>query len=154
MNFDDAFQQLIGNEGGYVNNPKDPGGETKYGISKRGYPNEDIVDMTLARAKVIYLLDYWTPAGCEMVIDDLRFDLFDMAVNQGVKTAIRALQMVIGVTQDGIIGPDTLAAIYACHGNLIARFNGARLLHYTVLPGWEQFGRGWANRIANNLLKA
>lgn len=153
--FDDAFERTLGHEGGYVNNPSDPGGETKYGISKRAYPAEDIAGLTIERAKAIYLRDYWGPAGCDAVPPSIKADLFDMAVNAGVRQAVKALQLAAGVTQDGIIGPQTLQALGQFPGGvLVARFNGARLAHLASLPTWPAFGRGWAHRIALNLLAA
>lgn len=155
MDFDAAFERLIGHEGGYVNHPADPGGETKFGITKRSYPGEDIKGMTLARAKTIYGRDYWGPAGCDSVPDGLKFDLFDMAVNAGVKAAVRCLQNSAGETADGILGPRTLQAVSSMpQSRLIARFNGWRLEHMASLPQWPAFGRGWARRIASNLKEA
>lgn len=152
MNFDSAFELLIGHEGGYVNNPADPGGETRFGISKRSYPGEDIKTVTLARAKTIYLRDFWAPAGCDGVPAAVRFDLFDMAVNSGVRAAVKCLQGAAGCTQDGVLGPKTLQAVGALDGaQLAARFNGARLQFMTDLPTWASFGKGWARRIASNL---
>jgi lysozyme family protein len=152
MDFDQAFERLIGHEGGYVNNPKDPGGETKYGISRRSYPAEDIANLTLERAKAIYLRDYWGPAGCDAVPDGLKFDVFDAAVNSGVTTAIRLLQGAAGVAQDGIVGPLTLQALNSVPApRLVARFNGFRLAFMAATPQWDTFGRGWARRIADNL---
>ncbi len=97
MNFDQAFERLIGHEGGYVNHPADPGGATKYGISRRSYPGEDIKGMTLARAKEIYARDYWGAAACDALPDGIKFDVFDMAVNSGVSAAIRLVQRAAGV---------------------------------------------------------
>lgn len=155
MNFDQAFERLIGHEGGYVDHPNDPGGETKFGISKRSYPGEDIKNMTLDRAKFLYRRDYWGPAGCDAVPDAARFDLFDMAVNSGVKPAVKMLQKAVGETQDGILGPRTLQAVSSMPpARLCARFNGARLEFMTSLPSWATFGRGWARRIAANLMEA
>ena len=77
MNFDVAFEKLIGHEGGYVNDARDPGGETQYGISKRAYPDEDIAGLTLERAKQIYRRDYWDAVQAEYLPDAVRFDLFD-----------------------------------------------------------------------------
>lgn len=155
MNFDEAFERLIGHEGGYVNHPSDPGGETKFGISRRAYPSEDIAGMTLDRAKLIYRRDYWGPAGCDAVPEAVRFDLFDMAVNAGVKTAIKAMQRAVGETDDGIIGPRTLQAISSMPApRLIARFNGERLERLAGDVNWPAFGRGWARRIAANLKEA
>lgn len=152
MNFDAAFERLIGHEGGYVNHPADPGGETKYGISKRSYPGEDIKGMTLDRAKEIYLRDFWGPSGCDALPPVVRFDVFDMAVNSGVRAAIRCLQGAVGETVDGVLGPRTLQAVQSMPpARLSARFNGARLEFMAGLPSWPAFGRGWARRIAENL---
>ena len=78
--FDNAFDRVIGHEGGYVNNSKDPGGETKYGISKRAYPTLDIKSLTLADAKAIYKRDYWDRAQCDALPPGVAFDVFDAAV--------------------------------------------------------------------------
>ncbi|MGQ0595772.1 glycoside hydrolase family 108 protein [Aquabacterium sp.] len=155
MNFDQAFEKLIGHEGGYANNPADPGGETRYGISRRAYPLENIKAMTLERAKVLYLHDYWAPAGCDAVPDAIKFDLFDMAVNSGPVAAIKNLQRAVGVTIDGMLGPLTLQAINGTPTpRVLARFNGHRLDLMVDLKGWPAFSRGWAKRIAANLKEA
>lgn len=155
MDFDTAFERLIGHEGGYVNHPSDPGGETRYGISKRSYPGEDIAGMTLARAKEIYRRDFWGPAGCDAVPPGIRFDLFDFAVNSGTRTAIRALQRCVGAHPDGVIGPKTLQAINDANPHILrARLNGERLEFMASLSTWPAFGRGWARRIAANLREA
>lgn len=154
MTFDDAFDALIGHEGGYVNRPNDPGGETNYGISKRAYPLVDIRALTLDQAKAIYRRDYWEPAGCSKVPGAVRFDLFDMAVNSGIKTAVKTLQTAAGIDADGIIGPATLKALgQITPSALQARFNGTRLRFMTALPTWPAFGKGWARRIAANLMR-
>ena len=155
MTFDQAFEILIGHEGGYVNNPADPGGETRFGISKRSYPGENIKGMTLDRAKVLYFADYWRPAGCASVPAAACFDIFDMAVNSGVRAAVKCLQGAVGTTQDGVLGQQTLMAAEAMDGaRLAARFNGARLQFMTDLPTFATFGKGWARRIASNLMRA
>jgi len=155
MNFDKAFEKLIGHEGGYVDHPADPGGETKFGVTKRTYPGEDIANLTLERAKAIYARDFWGPAGCDAVADGAKFDVFDMAVNSGVKAAIKTLQRTVGETPDGVLGPKTLQAVQSMPGTrLCARFNARRLEFMTDLPTWATFGRGWAKRIANNLMEA
>lgn len=152
MSFDAAFARLIGHEGGYVNDPRDPGGETKYGISKRSYPGEDIASVSLERAKQIYLRDYWGPAGCDAVPGPVKFDLFDMAVNSGVRASVRTLQRAVGEVEDGALGPRTVQAAQSMPAaRLVARFNGARLAFMADLPTWQTFGRGWARRIASNL---
>lgn len=155
MNFDDAFERLIGHEGGYTDNPADPGGETKYGISKRSYPKVDIKNLTLEGAKAIYLRDYWLTAKCDALPARLMFDVFDTAVNSGVDKAVKLLQSAVKVEADGVIGPVSLAAIRGIDATLlIARYNGARLMFMTELKTWPSFSRGWARRIALNLLEA
>lgn len=155
MNFDDSFEKLLGHEGGLVDDPNDPGGLTKFGISQRSYPGEDIRNMTLARAKQIYWRDYWGPAGCDAVPEPLKFQLFDMAVNSGVKQAIKTLQRAVGAVPDGVLGPATLAAINSMPGpRQVARFNAQRLALMAGLSNWPAFSRGWALRIAENLMEA
>jgi lysozyme family protein len=154
MNFDQAFELLIGHEGGYVNHPKDPGGETKFGISRRAYPNEDIAGLTLDRAKLIYARDYWEPAGCNEWPEAIRFDVFDVAVNSGVGTAIKMVQRACFAEVDGVAGPKTRLAVKAMNPLVLhARINGARLAFMADLPTWPAFGRGWAKRIAANLTR-
>ena len=155
MTYDEAFERLIGHEGGLVDHPDDPGGLTKYGISQRSYPGEDIRGMTLDRAKEIYRRDFWGPAGCDTVPPGLKFDLFDMSVNAGVRRAVQTLQRAVGETPDGILGPRTLQAVQSMDPErLVARFNGWRLDHLNDLPTWPSFGRGWTQRIADNLKEA
>jgi lysozyme family protein len=155
MDFDRSFEKLIGHEGGYVNHPSDPGGETNFGISKRSYPMEDIKAMTLDRAKDIYRHDFWAPAGCDAVPEPIKFDLFDMAVNSGVRQAIKTLQKAVGTKEDGLLGGLTLqAASSMSPDRVLMRFNACRLLFMTGLAGWPSFGKGWARRIAENQLSA
>ena len=152
MNFDTAFETLIGHEGGYVNHPTDPGGETKFGISKRAYPAVDIPTLTLERAKEIYRRDYWDRVKGDALPYAVAFNVFDMAVNSGVSPAIKAMQNALGVTADGVIGPVTVGKAMAMDPVRFAvRFNAARLQFYTELPTWSTFGKGWARRIVSNL---
>jgi lysozyme family protein len=106
-----AFDLLMINEGGYVNDPKDSGGETKYGISKKAYPYVDIPNLTIEQAKEIYKKDYWDRCKCDYLPDCLSVAVFDFAVNSGTDRAIKYLQMAItGITVDGIIGNQTIGA--------------------------------------------
>lgn len=155
IDFETAFDLLIGHEGGYVYHPNDPGGETKYGISKRSYPDVDIYSLTLEDAKRIYERDFWDRLQISSMPEPIRFQLFDTAVNSGPGQAVRFLQRAANVADDGIIGPMTISAVrrlspYA----LLARFNGERLDYMTRLSTWPTFGKGWARRIAQNLRMA
>lgn len=167
MTFNEAFARLIEHEGGFTDDPKDRGnwttgmigkGElkgTKYGISAMVYPHLNIKGLTLEAAKEIYYRDYWQKAGCELVPAAIKFDLFDMAVNSGVVTAIKTLQRSVGALDDGNLGPKSMASIVATPSTLIqARFNGHRLLFMTKTPAWTTYSKGWATRIATNLIGA
>lgn len=151
LTFDQAFDRLIGHEGGYVNDPADPGGETKFGISKRSYPNIDIKNLTREQAKTIYLRDFWQPLG-EDAHPAVKFQAFDFAVNSGIQTAIRKLQSVVGAADDGIFGPRSRAALAAMPvSDVLMLYLAARLEFMTKLKNWPDHGKGWANRIAGNL---
>ena len=155
MNFDTAFDRLLGHEGGYINHKNDPGGETKFGISKRSYPNVDIADLTLDDAKTLYKRDFWDRAQCDRLPPDLAFQVFDGAVNSGIGNSIRWLQEAAGVAVDGVVGPLTLRKVGDMDtGIAIARYNGVRLKFMASLSTFDVFGRGWARRIATNLMEA
>lgn len=145
-NFDDAFTALIGNEGGYSNNPADPGGETMYGVTKRvavkhGYAGA-MKDLPLELAKSIAKAEYWDPCGCDDLADRVDFQVFDAAYNSGPDRAKEWLQQA----WDPLGGLDP--------EKVIMRFDAYRLLFLDSLPTWPSFGRGWVRRIANNLLRA
>ena len=158
MNFDLAFEQLIGNEGGYVNDPRDPGGETKYGISKRSYPGEDIKNLTLDRAKELYKRDFWGPAGCDAWPDPLKFQVFDIAVNTSqpgnCKQAVKFVQRSVGAADDGVIGPQTLMKVQSADPRWVLNRTRANIiLFYAELKNWSIFSHSWMVRLANNMLK-
>lgn len=154
MTFDDAFAKLIGHEGGYVNDKRDPGGETKFGISKRAYPDVNIASLTIEQAKVIYKRDYWDRARCDELPPVVSFQVFDTAVNSGIGQSIRFLQRAVGVADDGQVGPLTVNAVRRLNPEaVVARFNGHRLDFMTKLSTWDVFGKGWAGRVAENLME-
>lgn len=150
MNFDRAFEIIIGHEGGYVNDPRDPGGETKYGISKKAYPYADIKNMTLDEAKEIYRRDYWDRVDAEAMPESVRLMLFDCAVNCGLTAAKKILQRAVGTKDDGAIGAKTKQAV-AYTPDIEQQFAGFWLQYYTDLSGWQTYGKGWTRRVANDL---
>ena len=155
MTFDKAFAKLIDHEGGLVNNPADKGGLTKYGISQRAYPHLDIASLTLQDVRELYKRDYWDRAQCDRLHPDVAFQVFDGAVNSGMGNSIRWLQEAAGVAVDGIVGPLTLRKVGDMDtGIIIARYNGVRLKFMASLSTWDVFSRGWARRIAANLMEA
>ena len=136
--FEKAVEHIFEWEGGYVNNPNDPGGETNFGISKRSYPNENIKSLTKERAKEIYFKDYWTACKCEKMNEKVALNVFDMAVNMGVKTACITLQDALGVKKDGIIGNITLGKIQVSDiPKLITDLVSLRIEYYVSLPTFQ-----------------
>lgn len=156
MNFDQAFDILIGHEGGYANHPSDPGGETMWGVTARvarvhGYQGQ-IRLLPRDTAKTIYRKDYWDAVQADKLPQAIRYTVFDAAVNSGPKQAIRWLQRALDVGEDGVLGPLTWDALNKCSGVKVGiLFNAERLDFMTSLPTWGAFGRGWARRIVANL---
>ncbi|MEP6587520.1 MAG: glycosyl hydrolase 108 family protein [Polaromonas sp.] len=150
MEFNTAFDRLIEHEGGYVNNPHDPGSETRFGISKRSYPGVDIKNLTREGARAIYLKDFWSPLGDAHPA--IKFQVFDFAVNSGIQTAIRKLQTAIGVADDGHWGPQSAARLAGIDLNdVLLRFIAERQDFWCSLSTWATFGKGWIRRSSNNL---
>lgn len=152
VDFDMSFDRLIGNEGGYVNDPADPGGETNWGICKRSYPNVDIKNLTRDGAKEIYRRDFWDVLGD--IPAAVKFQAFDFAVNSSIQTSIRKLQDACGAADDGHWGEHSAAACKAMDvSNVIMRFAARRLRFYAAIkrPESQKFKDGWMNRVATNL---
>jgi lysozyme family protein len=150
--FDRSFDILLGHEGGYVNHSADPGGETRWGISKRSYPAEDIKNLSVDRAKQIYKRDFWDKCRCDELPPPLALLVFDASVNCGPSRSVKWLQKAVGANPDGAAGPRTAEAVRAA---VSKRGGGAvcrevlvqRLLFHIGLPTWGTFGLGWARRI-------
>ncbi len=150
--FDEFIGRVLSHEGGYVNDPRDPGGETKFGIAKRSYPHIDIRNLSRESAVAIYRRDFWDRVQGEKLPRALAFQALDAAVNHGIGNAVRWMQRAAGVADDGVIGPMTLAAVSrADRADLVLLFNAERLAFYTKLSTFDAFGRGWINRVAGNL---
>ncbi|SAJ96475.1 glycosyl hydrolase 108 family protein [Burkholderia multivorans] len=154
--FDDAFAALIGNEGGYSNNPSDPGGETMWGITARvarasGYMGA-MKDLPQETAKAIAKKLYWDPLQLDSLDPRVAFQIFDANYNGG--HVVIWMQGASGAKVDGLIGPNTVAAVQTVDPlRFILRFNALRLTYFTSLSTWATFGKGWVRRIANNLTK-
>ena len=154
--FDKAFELLSGNEGGYVNNPKDPGGETNWGITKsvsvaNGYTG-DMRTMPKETAKDIYKKMYWDKLQCDQLPFVVAFQLFDAGVNHGNAQAVKFLQRALSVVDDGVIGAKTIAATNSLEDlQIVMLFNAERIEFYTALKTFSTFGKGWIRRVASNL---
>lgn len=151
--FKKAIDKVLVNEGGYVNDPKDSGGETKFGISKRAYPNVDIKNLTTDEAKAIYKKDYWDKIKGDDIDDDLvAYEIFDTAVNMGARTSSKLAQIVVGAYPDGYIGAKTLEKINAMDVELlVSKFRLSKIARYLYLvkkrPSNKKYLYGWINRV-------
>ena len=150
--FDEIIEKVLEHEGGYVNDPKDLGGETKYGITKRFYPNLDIKNLTKEQATEIYKKDYWDKNRIDEIPQELRYIFFDMCVNMGRGTAVKILQRSAvssgqKIAIDGGLGPMTLKAIQKV---TVERVRSYRVLYYAQLvtkrKDQEKFWFGWFRR--------
>lgn len=156
--FQTAIKITLLNEGGYVNNPKDPGGETKYGISKKAYPNLDIKNLTSDQATTIYYRDWWTPHPYDqMTFPQLACKVFDTCVNLGTMRGIKFLQRCLianghpEITDDGGFGPHTLAVTNSIDGaSLLDVYRQTQANYYNALvaakPDLQEFLNGWLRR--------
>ena len=151
-NFDEIIEIVLEHEGGYVNDPKDLGGETKYGITKRFYPDVDIKNLTIEQATEIYKKDYWDKNRVESLPQNLWHIYFDMCVNMGKRTAVKVLQRAAvnkgkNIDVDGGLGPATIGAL---KGVELDRVRAFRVKYYvdliTAKPEQEKFFLGWFRR--------
>ena len=155
-NFQKSLKRVLKHEGGYVNHPSDPGGETNFGITKStarsyGYHGSmRTIPMTVVEK--IYKSQYWDAMSCENFDFALAYQLFDAAVNHGLLNARKILQRTIKVKDDGIMGAVSLAAIRQLDtADLVQMYNAERISFYTRISTFPTFGRGWMNRMVDNL---
>lgn len=154
--FDDAFDALLGHEGRYSDHPRDSGGATCWGVTQRvarawGYTGP-MRDLPRETAKDIYRALYWKPLGLDQFDPRVAFQCFDANVNGG--RVVLWMQQAAGAYADGVLGPGTMRAVIECNPpEFVLKFNAYRLIYMTGLSVWDAFGKGWARRIASNLLK-
>ena len=148
MSFDRSVEFILKHEGGYVNHPRDPGGETNMGIAKKFYPDLDIKNLTKSQAIEIYRRDYWERARCHEMPAAIAHMVFDSAVNQGISASARILQRSLKVRDDGVIGPVTLAAIRSANQTaLLSEITAVRGNWYAATRNVDTFGLGWFRRL-------
>jgi lysozyme family protein len=147
--FEIAFAMVLEHEGGYVNDPYDPGGETIYGLSRNYHPEAWANGKpSIEQAKMIYKRDYWDSCRCDKLPPPLALMVFDSAINQGPQQAIRFLQRALNVEDDGIIGPKTLKAAQNSNTFIaLAVLASQRIKHYSALSTWQRYGNGWSQRV-------
>lgn len=166
-NFDFCLKEILKHEGGYVNHPKDPGGMTNLGVTKRTYEQylgEQVDEATMraltpAIVAPLYKKMYWDKMKCGELPTGLDLLVFDFGVNAGPSRAIKFLQKMVGTAEDGVIGPATIAA-----ANEYVKLRGAeyavnrytewRINYYKRLPTFATFGKGWLRRVEDVQKKA
>jgi lysozyme family protein len=161
--FDICYASVIRAEGGFVNDPRDPGGMTKLGVTKRaweaytGHPvtEAEMRAFTPASVAPFYRANYWNPVHGDSLPPALALCLFHVSVNAGPRRAAKLLQTVVGATSDGAIGPATIAAVtkatsarVAGLATLVGAFQDGLRAYYRSLSTFPTFGKGWLNRAA------
>ena len=155
-NYDKCLETILHHEGGYVNHPEDPGGETNLGVTKRVYQEwggtKDMKDLTFDDVAPIYKKNYWDKMKCDDLPSGLDLCVFDFGVNAGPGRAAKYLQTLIGTVADGGIGPNTLAKLkeYTDETGVketITNYQNKRQSYYEGLSTFKTFGRGWTRRV-------
>ena len=158
-NFDECLKMLLHHEGGYVNHPSDPGGETNLGVTKKVYQEwggtKDMKDLTVEDVAPIYKKNYWDRCKCDDLESGIDWVVFDWAVNSGTGRSAKAIQKICGAAQDGAIGPKTLALIGKQNTQyVIEEFGKIRQDFYESLKTFDTFGKGWTRRNKETTAKA
>jgi lysozyme family protein len=162
-NWQKSFELMLKSEGGYVNNPADPGGMTNLGVTKATWENwvgresdeAEMRGLTPEKVEPLYKKKYWDAVRGDELPPGISYLCFDFAVNAGAGRSIKTLQTAVGVTPDGGFGPMTMAAVQAVDPvELIERFSQAKEDFYRSLTTFSTFGKGWLNRVADVKVKA
>lgn len=161
--FDICLPLLLQHEGGFVNDPHDPGGATNLGVTlaaweqwvKRASSVDEIRSLTAEQVKPLYRAEYWNAVSADELPRGVDYAVFDCAVNQGPGRARKWLQTAAGAVPDGVIGPNTLAAVRtAGTAAILSKFDVLRASAYRSLPNFDRFGEGWMNRLDDVLRQA
>jgi len=159
MTFDQAVEKVLAHEGGYVDHPDDPAGATRWGITEAvarrvGYRG-NMRDLPVDLAKRIYREDYWNAVRADELPAEIRYVVFDAAVNSGPRQSIQWLQQALAVPADGVLGPITMGKAHQADPEQLRRAClASRLRFMTNLTTWPSFGRGWARRICDLMEQA
>jgi lysozyme family protein len=157
-NFSRALSLVLKSEGGFVNDPRDPGGATNKGVTIATYRSyvdpkgtvDDLKKITDAQVATVYRRQYWDVVHGAELPDGVDYAVFDFAVNSGPDRAKKYLQAVVGVTQDGRVGPQTIAAVQAQPpATVINALCDKRLAFLKGLSTWPTYGKGWTSRVAS-----
>ena len=156
-NWDASFEMVLAHEGGYTNDPRDPGGRTNLGVTQRaweGYVGKPVDEVFMRKltpevVKPFYKAMYWDKIKGDQLPNGVDYAAYDLAVNSGVGRAAKYLQEIAGVVADGVIGPKSLEAIKVCDPEqMVMALCDMRLDFLKRLPTFETFGKGWTIRVA------
>jgi len=155
-NFDHSLDLVLKSEGGFVNNPKDPGGMTNLGVTANTWANfkgrntneKEMRSLTRDDVAPLYEKKYWDACKCDDLPSGIDYLVFDFAVNSGPGRSVKTLQRALGLPEDGAVGPVTIQTIDVMDKTeLIARFSDAKKQFYESLPTFATFGNGWLKRV-------
>ena len=155
-NFDHSLDLVLKSEGGFVNNPKDPGGMTNLGVTAntwasfkgRNTNEKEMRSLTRDDVAPLYEKKYWDACKCDDLPSGVDYLVFDFAVNSGPGRSVKILQKALGLPEDGAVGPVTIQTIDVMDKTeLIARFSDAKKQFYESLPTFATFGNGWLKRV-------
>jgi len=155
-NFDQSLKLVLKSEGGYVNNPKDPGGETMMGVTKNAWStwlkrpiaDGEMAKLTVADITPFYKALYWDKSYCNQLPTGIDYMVFDASVNMGVGQSIKLFQKSLGGVPDGIIGPNTMKLINEMNvKTMIDKYSAQKEMFYRSLGTFPTFGKGWLARI-------
>jgi len=155
-NFDHSLDLVLKSEGGFVNNPKDPGGMTNLGVTAntwssfkgRATNEKEMRSLTRDDVAPLYEKKYWDACKCDDLPSGIDYLVFDFAVNSGPGRSIKMLQRALGLPEDGAVGPVTLQNVDVMDKTeLISRFSDAKKHFYESLPTFATFGKGWLKRV-------
>jgi len=155
-NWDDCFKMVLKHEGGFVNHPKDPGGMTNLGVTRsawQAYLNRDVTEaemraLTPETIKPFYKAMYWDKMHCDDLPSGVDYAAYDFAVNSGVGRSAKFLQRIAGVSDDGVIGQKSVAAICSLNpADVVHSLCNKRLEYLKSLSNFATFGRGWEVRV-------
>ena len=162
MKYSELFEKILPiileHEGGFSDDLVDLGGATNFGISQRSFPDEDIKNLTIDRAKEIYWEKYWQPMKLDSINDqESALELFDMGVNAGIRNATLIAQKIVKAMPDGILGPKTVFAINDYGTKFVTEYKEARRMYYVDItinrPANIKFLKGWLRRVYNTKFK-
>jgi len=155
-NFEYSLDLVLQSEGGFVDNPKDPGGMTNLGVTAITWANfkgrnttkKEMMSLTPEDVAPLYEKKYWDACNCDVLPSGIDYLVFDFAVNAGPGRSIKTLQKTLSVPEDGVIGPVTLQNIdITDKTELITRFSDEKKQFYESLPTFATFGKGWLKRV-------